>query len=121
MCWATRDAAVEPVKRHSAYRVVAVGTPNSAWLVDWPLIHFQTSLSRASSVLFLRINIDLSAVRQPTAGPALAQPPDGSQESCVQTLASSQSSGVPGLQAPAPSQVSSPLQTVASGHGAPSG
>jgi hypothetical protein len=47
------------------------------------------------------------------------QPSNESQESCVQELPSSQSSGVPGWQVP-PEQVSFPLQTLPSLHDVPS-
>src|SRR5262245_6430322 len=45
------------------------------------------------------------------------QPSIGSHESCVHKSVSAQSGGVPGSQAPTPSQVSSPLHTSASGQG----
>src|SRR5215813_13732789 len=105
---------------HRAYCVVPVGTPKSDCAVGSPLTHFHTSLSFASSALSLRRRIDLTAVRQPASGLAgCIQPPTGSQESCVQRLPSSQSSGVPGRQVPAPSHVSAPLQTVLSAHELP--
>src|SRR5262249_32359455 len=107
---------------HSAYCVVPLGTPNSLCVVDCPFTHFHTSLSLLSGLLSLRSRIDLSAVRQPPCGlPSFTQPLIGLQESCVQRLWSSQSRAVPGLQTPAPLQVSSPLQRVASGHGVPGG
>jgi hypothetical protein len=54
----------------------------------------------------------------PFATGVLEHPKMGSQLSVVQTLPSSQSSGVPAVQAPA-WQVSSPLQTSPSAHGVP--
>src|SRR5215472_11958925 len=105
---------------HSPYCVVPVGMPKSACVVDRPFTHFHTSLSLSSGVLFLRSRIDFSADRQPPTGlPSCAQPLIGLHESWVQGLPSSQSRAVPGSQVPAPSQVSLPLQTVASGQGEP--
>src|SRR5215471_7942285 len=56
---------------HSVYVEVLVGSLKSVWVVAAPLIHFHTSLSLASSVLFFTNRSDLAAVRQPISGDAL--------------------------------------------------
>ena len=64
--------------------------------------------------------IDTGGSLQIGDGPVTTwQRPTGSQVSCVHACPSSQTSGTPASQVPAPSHVSSPLQTSPSGHGVP--
>ncbi len=109
---------------HSVYAVVPLGTPRlpkSANVVAWPLIHFQTSLFLAATPFSLINRVAFCAVRQPTRGAvSYTQPVFVSHESCVHGLLSSHVTGSPGLQLPAPSQVSGEVHASLSVQGLPS-